>query len=101
MPRLTVVGVLRIRLRRPLPLEAVKELRFAGENACATKTSPVLALVGQTVSSALPACGHFFHSFLGSGGFNGNGGIRWVLKNVGLSRFFRRWPPSHPLPPHP
>src|SRR5450756_2283791 len=48
------------------PLEAVKELRFAGETACATKTSPVLALVGQTVSSALPPCGHFFHSFLRS-----------------------------------
>src|SRR5260370_42428027 len=49
-------------------LEGVKESRCPGEAACATKTSPVLALVGQTVSSALPACGPFFHSFLAVAG---------------------------------
>src|SRR5260370_32946557 len=51
------------RLTEPRPSEAVKELRFAGETACATKTSPVLALVGQTVSSALPPCGISFTAF--------------------------------------
>src|SRR5260370_9684648 len=40
------------------PLECTSLLDTPGETASATKTSPVLALVGQTGSAALPACGH-------------------------------------------
>jgi hypothetical protein len=46
-------------------MEAVKQSRIAGETACATEASGLLSAVGQTVPSALPACGRFFHSFHG------------------------------------
>jgi hypothetical protein len=45
----------------------VKKSKAAGETACATNTSRLLSMVGQTVSSASVACGRFFHSFSGSG----------------------------------
>jgi hypothetical protein len=40
-----------------------KKSRIAGETACATEASGFLSAVGQTVPSASPACGRFFHSF--------------------------------------
>jgi hypothetical protein len=43
--------------------EGVKESRIAGGTACATKTSPVFAVVGQASACQRPLAGAFFHTF--------------------------------------